>query len=57
MNTLWILILFSGTGAGRETSFATAAFSTQQTCEAAGQAAKKLASLSRSNTNYVCVRS
>jgi hypothetical protein len=38
-------------------SIAIEQFSSQQTCEAAGNAAKRLAVPSRKNTSYVCVKS
>lgn len=57
--TNWILILFAHVGAmgdGNSNALTTAQFSTQQTCEAAGKAAKQLSSGSTKRIEYVCVK-
>ena len=60
MNTVgWILILFAHVGPlgdGNSNALTTAVFTSQQTCEAAGQAAKKLSFGSTKNITYVCVK-
>ena len=57
--TGWVLILFSHVGAlgdGNSNALTTAIFSSQQTCEEAGKAAKKLSLGSTKNITYVCVK-
>jgi hypothetical protein len=60
MNTAgWILILFAHVGAmgdGNSNALTTAQFSSQQTCEEAGKAAKKLSFGSTKHITYVCVK-
>lgn len=57
--TGWVLILFAHVGAmgdGNSNALTTATFSSQQTCEDAGKAAKKLSFGSTKHITYVCVK-
>jgi hypothetical protein len=59
MNTLWILIIFAHVGPmgdGNSNALTTVEFSSQQTCEAAGKAAKGLAAGSTKEIRYACVK-
>ena len=54
----WILILFAHVGAmgdGNSNALTVAEFTSQQTCNAAGQAARKLAAGSVKSIEYACV--
>lgn len=55
---MWILILFAHVGAmgqGNSNAITTTQFSSQQRCEAAGAAAKKLVSGTVKQMEFVCV--
>ena len=60
MNAIgWVLILFAHVGAmgnGDSNALTTAYFTSQQTCEAAGKAAKKLSEGSVKKIEYACVK-
>lgn len=56
---MWILILFAHVGLmgkGDSNAITTAQFQSQQTCEAAGQAAKSLTSGTVKEILYKCVK-
>lgn len=55
----WILILFAHVGPignGNSNAITTAEFSTQQTCMAAGAAAKRMAQGTVKSIEFVCVQ-
>ena len=55
----WVLILFAHVGPmgdGNSNALTTAYFTTRPACEAAGRAAKNLASASTKVIEYVCVQ-
>lgn len=60
MNTAgWILILFAHVGplgSGNSNALATAVYSSAESCAAAGNAAKKLASGSTKTIEWVCTK-
>lgn len=60
MNTItWILILFAhvGTlGTGNSNALTTAEFSSEATCKAAGDSARKMAQGTVKEINYVCTK-
>ena len=59
MNTIWILILFAHVGPlgdGNSNALTTAEFSSQQTCQKAGEAAKMLSQGSTKKIIYTCVQ-
>ena len=61
MNTAaWVLVIFAHTGMmsnNDSNSLTTALFATQQHCEAAGEAAKKMASNTTKVIKYTCTQS
>ena len=60
MNTItWILILFAHVGLmgeGNSNALTTAEFSSEATCKAAGDAARKMAQGTVKEINYVCTK-
>lgn len=57
--TTWILILFAHVGPmgqGNSNALATAQFSSQQTCQTAGQQAKAMAQGTVKSIEFVCVK-
>jgi len=56
---MWILILFAHVGPmgqGNSNAITTAQFSSQQTCQAAGEAAKRLVSGTVKSMEFACVK-
>lgn len=56
---MWILILFAHVGVlgnGNSNALTVASFESQQTCQTAGTAAKKLASGNVKSIEFVCVK-